>query len=192
MGEEGPAGSVDAVSPATEIDSVEVQLEDLVLGEFALDGERQHGFLDLAPEGAAVGQEDVARELLGDGRSALSPTPRLEAHLERARDADRVDPRVAAEAAILDRDHRRTHRRGDFLIAQPAPEARAERDQQAAVGGAHADHLAKVAALAQRGVIGKRGHGDADRDRQREQAKAGQRKSPADDGAKQAARPRLR
>ena len=72
MAEEAPRRSVDAIGAAAEINPVEIQLEDLVLGEFALDGQRQHAFLDLAAEGAAVGEEDVARELLSDGRAALT------------------------------------------------------------------------------------------------------------------------
>ena len=68
MAEEVPRGGVDAVGAAAEIDAVEIELEDLVLGEFALERERQDRFLDLAAEAAVVGQEDVARELLGDGR----------------------------------------------------------------------------------------------------------------------------
>ena len=98
MAEEGAAGGIDAIGAAAEINPVEIELEDLVLGEFALKRERQHRFPDLAAEGAAVGQEDVAGELLGDGRSALAPAAGLEPHLERARDADRVDAEMAAEA----------------------------------------------------------------------------------------------
>ena len=79
MAEEAPRGGVDAIGAAAEIDAVEIELEDLVLGEFALERERQHAFLDLAAEGAAVGQEDVARELLGDGRSALAPMAGVDA-----------------------------------------------------------------------------------------------------------------
>jgi hypothetical protein len=85
---------VDAVGAAAEIDAVEVELEDLVLAELALERERQHAFLELAAEGAAVGQEDVAGELLGDGRAALAPAAGLDPDLERAGDADRIDADV--------------------------------------------------------------------------------------------------
>ena len=75
--------------------------------------------------------------------------PLSQPHLERAGDADRVDADMAAEALVLDRDHRRAHRRRDLVIGQPAAEARPQRDQQGPVGGADPDHLAKVGALAQ-------------------------------------------
>ena len=67
MAEELPGRGVDAVGAATEVDAVKVQLEDLVLGEFALQRHRQDRFLDLPAEVATVGQEDVARELLRNG-----------------------------------------------------------------------------------------------------------------------------
>ena len=70
---------VDSVGAAAEIDAVQIELEDLVLAELALQRQRQDRFLDLAPEGAVVGQEDVARQLLGDGRSALAEMARLTA-----------------------------------------------------------------------------------------------------------------
>ena len=73
VAEEAARGGVDAIGAAAEIDAVEIELEDLVLGELALQRQRQDRFLDLAPEAAVVGQEDVARELLGDGRGRADP-----------------------------------------------------------------------------------------------------------------------
>ena len=72
MTEEAPRGGIDPVGAAAEIDAVEIELEDLVLGELPLERERQDRFLDLAAEAAVVGQEDVARQLLGDRRAALA------------------------------------------------------------------------------------------------------------------------
>ena len=66
MPEEFSRGGVDPVSAAAEIDPVQVQLEDLVLAELALQREGENPLLDLAQEVAVVGQEDVARELLGN------------------------------------------------------------------------------------------------------------------------------
>ena len=68
MAEEAARRGVDAIGAAAEIDAVEIELEDLVLAELALQRERQDRLLDLAAEAAVVGQEDVARELLGDRR----------------------------------------------------------------------------------------------------------------------------
>src|ERR671918_760326 len=103
MPEEAPRSSVDAIGAATEIDPVQVELEDLALGELALEREGQDAFLDLTAKGAAVGQEDVARELLRDRRAALHPAAPFDAHPERARYADWVDADVRTEAPVLDR-----------------------------------------------------------------------------------------
>src|SRR3546814_19329463 len=55
--------------------------------------------------------------------------------------ADGVDAGVQIIALVLGRDHRVDHDRGDLVIAQPAAEAGAERDDDAAVRGVDADHL---------------------------------------------------
>jgi hypothetical protein len=100
----------------------------------------------LAAEGAAVGEEDVARELLRDGRSALRPAAAVEPHLDRAREADRIDAGMRAEAAILDRDHRVAHDRRDLAVGKPFAEAGPKRQENGIVGGADADHLAEIVA----------------------------------------------
>ena len=66
-------GGGDAVGAEAEIDLVEIELEDLLLGIGALDLEREQRFLDLALERDLVGQKEVLGDLLGDGRGALRP-----------------------------------------------------------------------------------------------------------------------
>ena len=170
MAEEIPRRGVDSVGAAAEIDAVEIKLEDLVLAELAFEREREDRFLDLADEAAVVGQEDVARELLGDRRGRADLVALDDRRAERAGDADRIDADVAAEAPVLGRDHRRAHLRRDLVVGQPAAEARAHRHQHLAVGGADADHLAEVGALGELGVARKVGGGDGDRDDEREKA----------------------
>ena len=63
----------DAVGAKAEIDFVEIEFEDLVLGVGALDPHRQQGFLDLAGERHLVGQKKVLRDLLGNRGCALRP-----------------------------------------------------------------------------------------------------------------------
>ena len=100
VAEEAARGGVDAVGAAAEIDAVEIELEDLVLGEAPLERQRQDALADLAAEGAAVGQEDVAGELLGDGRAALRPAAAFDSRtLTRAGDADRIDADMASGSA---------------------------------------------------------------------------------------------
>ena len=95
---------VDAVGAGAEIDAVEIELENFGLGEFALEPERQHHFLQLAPERALLGEEQVLGELLRDGRAALRDAAMQHVGRKRAREPDRIDAEVAVEAAILDRD----------------------------------------------------------------------------------------
>ncbi len=69
-------GRGDAVGAEAEIDLVEIELEDLVLGVGALDPQREQRFLDLAVERDLVGQQEVLGDLLRDRGSALRPATR--------------------------------------------------------------------------------------------------------------------
>ena len=69
-------GRGNAVGAKAEIDLVEIELEDLLLGIGALDLEREQRFLDLALERDLVGQKEVLGDLLGDGRGALRTAAR--------------------------------------------------------------------------------------------------------------------
>ena len=87
-------------------------------------------FLDLAAEAAVVGQEDVARELLGDGRGR----PDAGGRWSTAETIARPMPIGSTPMWLRKRrsstdDHRRAHFRRDLVVRQPAPEARPERDQ---------------------------------------------------------------
>ena len=73
MAEEFARRGVDPVSPASEIFAVEIELEDLVLAELSLERERQDCLLDLARIVPLVGEEDIAGELLRDGRCRANP-----------------------------------------------------------------------------------------------------------------------
>ena len=63
-------GGGDAIGVQTEEYLVEIELDDLVLGEGLLDALHQQRFLQLAFERALVGQEEVLGDLLGDGGGA--------------------------------------------------------------------------------------------------------------------------
>ena len=84
-----------------EVDLVEVGLEDLVLGEVDLDDDGVRHLGDLAREGTVVGEEGVARELLGDRASAFGDAAGADVGDEGASDADGVDADVAAEALVF-------------------------------------------------------------------------------------------
>ena len=63
--------ALDAVGAGAEIDAVEIEFENLGLGEFVFEPEREHHLLQFARDRALLRQEQILGELLGDGRSAL-------------------------------------------------------------------------------------------------------------------------
>ena len=71
LAEVAPRRRVDAIGAGAEIDAVEVELEDLVLGKAELQPEREDHLLHLALEGALRREEQVLGELLGQRRAAL-------------------------------------------------------------------------------------------------------------------------
>ena len=83
----------------SEIDLVQVGLEDLVLVVTSLDDERHRGFLELAPERALGRQEEVLDELLGDGAPALTHGAGAQVRDQRARDPAQVDAAVRPRSA---------------------------------------------------------------------------------------------
>ncbi len=62
---------LDPVGARAEIDPVEIEFEDLGLGELVLEPYRQHHFLELAHHVALGRQKQVLGKLLRDGRAAL-------------------------------------------------------------------------------------------------------------------------
>ena len=92
-----------------EIDLVQIQLQDLVLGEGAFDAERQQRLLQLALEGQLVAQQKILGDLLGDGRRAhrtaiASHPPQIDEH--GPSDAENVDSGVVVEVLVLSREER--------------------------------------------------------------------------------------
>ena len=102
-------GAFHAVGAGAEIDTVEIKLKDLRLGEFVLEPEREHHFLRLARDRALLRQEQILGELLGDGRSALRGAATQDVGDHGAQDSQRVDAVMGIEAAILDGDERLGH-----------------------------------------------------------------------------------
>ena len=97
-------GSGDAVRAKSQEDFVQIEFEDLVLRISALDAHRQQRFLDLAGERHLVGQKEVLRDLLRDGRGALRAAIRaiiLRVDDAGARHAVKVEPAVLVEALVF-------------------------------------------------------------------------------------------
>src|SRR5207245_7555321 len=83
-----------AVDARAEIHTVQIELEDLCLGELRLDQEREAGFLDLAAVAPHVGEKERARELLRQRARALPAAAGADVANERACDADGLDARM--------------------------------------------------------------------------------------------------
>ncbi len=144
MPEELAAGSINAIGAATEIHLVEVQLQNLPLGKFPLQRQRQDHLPDFPAPAIAVVEEDVARHLLGDSRCALPAAalaPVLQRNPRRARHANGIDPGMHVKTLVFGGHHRVHHDRGNLVIRQPAPETRPQGHDHAAISGMDADHL---------------------------------------------------
>ena len=100
---------------AAHIGAVEIELEDLVLGQVELEPERQERFLDLALERALVGEEEVLGELLRDRGAALHDAAAAGVDRHGAEGADRVDAPMLVEAPVLGRERRLDEIVGEVL-----------------------------------------------------------------------------
>ena len=172
MAEEAPRGGVDAIGAAAEIDAVEIEFEDLVLGEAPFERQREDRLADLAGEGEVVGEEDVAGELLGDGRAALRPMARRWIRTSTARDdADRIDADMASGSGVSSTEIIASRMIGGIsVVGQPFAEHRAQRDEDdLAVGGVDPDHLAEIVAADQLLIARQLADRDRDRDAERDQ-----------------------
>src|SRR5207247_5449479 len=103
----------------SEIDVVQVQLENLIFRCATLEDNRHELLEQLAPHRAAAacllgrelfGQEKVARQLLRDRAAAFEVSPAAEyVGDERSDHADRIDTGMLVVAPVLDRDDRLLH-----------------------------------------------------------------------------------
>ncbi len=108
-------GGLDAIGAGAEIDPVQIQRQDLLLGELGLQPHGQDQLLHLALDGLVRRQEEVARQLLGDGRGALHVAAGLQVHHHHAHHADGVEAEVVEEPAVLDGHHGGGHIGGQLV-----------------------------------------------------------------------------
>ena len=109
---------LDAIGAGAEIDPVQIHLQDLRLGEFVLQPQRQQHLLQLARDRALLRQEQVFRQLLRDGGGALRHPHVQDIRHQRARDAVRIDAVMLVEAPVLDGDEGARHVRRQVLERQ--------------------------------------------------------------------------
>ena len=96
----------DAIGARAEIDTIEIKLENFVLGVFALEPQREFSFLEFALKRALLREEQVFRELLCQRRAALRPAAMQQVGKCRARDACGIDAEMRIEPPVLDGDER--------------------------------------------------------------------------------------
>src|SRR2546422_469043 len=111
--EELPRRCRNPVRTRTEVDLVQVEVEDVVLAELRLEPERQHELLELPLEAPFGSEEERLHDLLGDRAAALHHLTMQDVHHQRARDAERVDTAVAIEIGILGGEESEPDVRGD-------------------------------------------------------------------------------
>src|SRR5262249_32607383 len=102
LSEETKRGGLGAVQAVTEINLVQIELEDLFLGELPLEASRDDHLLDLAPHRLVRRQEALTRELLCKRAASLCPASLTKIVERRASNANQVDATVIVETLILD------------------------------------------------------------------------------------------
>ena len=142
MVKEAATCGIDPISAATEIYFIQIELEDLVLGEFCFHSQRQDDLANFAAKLLVTIQIDVARQLLRDSRTTLRPATFNGPHIHGSHNANGVDARVHIISAVFDGDHRVLHFGWQLVDAQPTSEARSKRLNDSAICGTYADHLA--------------------------------------------------
>jgi len=100
----GPRCRLNAEALPPQRDLVEIEFEDLLLGQHALDSPREDHFLELARNRIFVADQDVLGDLLRDRRTATRTLARSELHRVVDHCADqpgKVDTAVAEERLVL-------------------------------------------------------------------------------------------
>ena len=99
-----------AIGAATEINLVQIKLEDLLLGEGALDADGEDNLLQLALHGLVARQKEVLGDLLGDGRGTDFVAARTaDIGDDGAQDALNVEAAMLIEVLVLGGDEGVNH-----------------------------------------------------------------------------------
>ena len=197
----GVRRSVETVGACAEIDAVEVEIEDLVLGQHPFEVASEARFLRLALHGLVRGEEQVLHQLLRDGGGALDRAALGGVRQRGANDRHEVNARVFPEPLVLSRDERIHHMLGQRLGRDGAAIAEATHRDRVAVGVDELDRRRAVQ-RPQRLLVGQGRHLREQRvPQQAERDEAGRRqraddfqhrRSPAHQGARSCSRFRVR
>ena len=124
---------LESVHAVPEKNLVRIEREDLRLGETALDLDGQHRLLHLALTAAIGRQKKIARELHGQGRSALHLAAGLDVAIGRADDPPEIDAGVPVEIFVFNRNQRVAQHRREIVVADDHAALQRERSDDAAV-----------------------------------------------------------
>ncbi len=139
----------EAVSALSQVDLVDVQLQNLVLGQARLDLEGEQRFVQLARKRFFLGQEKIPCHLHGNGRRSLTPAAGGQIGVGGADDALIVHAGVLIEALVFGRKDGLLHDIGDVADGDDGAALLAELTDQGAVCGVHPQRYLGL-------VIGKR------------------------------------
>jgi hypothetical protein len=132
-------GRGDTVVARAEIDLVEIELEDALLGVGLLDAEGEDGLADLARQGRLVGEQEVLGDLLGQPRRALWPLAGIgDVGNHGTYHADEIDAGMGEEALVLGRDEGFQHALGHGGDRHEHPLLAGIFGEQPAIGGIEA------------------------------------------------------
>ncbi len=112
---------LDAPGAAAEIHGIEIELENLGLAQRLFHPRRHDHLADLALVGEVIADQQVLRDLLGDGRAALRPAGPGKVADEGPDQAMLVDPFVLIEALVLGCDEGLLHVLGNVGDRYPHP-----------------------------------------------------------------------
>ena len=111
-------GLLDAVAEVPEEDLVQVEREDVVLGEVLLEPTSQDGLFDLSAPALLGREQKRLHHLLGDGGGAAQDLSMHRVHEEGMEDVGIVEAGVVVEVGILGADHRLLEQVGDLVFGE--------------------------------------------------------------------------
>ena len=100
----------------TQIDLIQIEVKDLLLGERVLDPVGQDHFADLSAKVSLRRKQEGFCDLLGDGAATLDNASRAEVGNARANHAGEVDPAMLEELVVFRRNKGAHDDFGDLLI----------------------------------------------------------------------------
>jgi hypothetical protein len=104
LAEEAKRRGFGAVQTIAEIHLIQIELEELVLAELALQTPRQHRFLQLPEQRLVRRQKTLPRELLCQRTPALRGAMRTQVRRRSREDPNEIDTAVIVEALVFDGD----------------------------------------------------------------------------------------